>query len=241
MIDIHTHVLPKVDDGPEDLEEAVRAISSLAEGGTDTIVATPHNMPGMFETPLERIKQSASALQDAIASREIPVKLILGQEITFQDDMLGKLERGERLRIGKTPYFLFEFPPYFVPPAARTFVFEAKVHGYLPILAHPERNQQLQNDMELVKRFVEGGALMQITAASVFGRLGDVVQQSARTMLQQGLVHFIATDAHSFRFGPGDMRQAVETAADIIGESAAGDLVEANPAAVIEGRPLTYQ
>jgi protein-tyrosine phosphatase len=232
-------VLPKVDDGPEDLEEAVRAVSSLASGGTEVIVATPHNMPGMFETGLERIKQSAAALQDAIATREVPVKLVLGQEITFQPDMLGKLEREELLTIGETPYFLFEFPPYFVPPAARTFVFEARLQGYFPILAHPERNQQLQNDMELVGHFVEGGALMQVTASSVFGRLGDVVQESARTMLREGLVHFIATDAHSFRFGPGDMRQAVEAAATVIGESAAGDLVEANPAAVIEGRPLT--
>jgi protein-tyrosine phosphatase len=232
-------VLPKVDDGPEDLEEAVRAVSSLASGGTEVLVATPHNMPGMFEASLERIKQSASALQDAIATNEVPVRLVLGQEITFQDDLLGKLERGERLTINETKYFLFEFPPYFVPPAARTFVFEARLQGYFPILAHPERNHQLQNDMELVKRFVEGGALMQITAASLFGRLGEVVVESARTMLQQGLVHFIATDAHSFRFGPGDMKQAVAAAASIIGESAAADLVEANPAAVIEGRPLT--
>lgn len=238
MIDLHAHILPKVDDGPEDMEEAVRAVSSLASGGTETIVATPHNMPGMFETGLERIRRSADSLRDAIAGNEIPVKLILGQEITFQDDLLGKLERKELLTIGETAYLLFEFPPYFVPPAARGFVFEARLHGYFPILAHPERNQQMQNDMDLVQQFVEAGTLMQVTAASVFGRLGDTVRESARTMLRRGLVHFIATDAHSFRFGPGDMRQAVEAAAGIIGESAAGDLVEANPAAVIEGRPL---
>jgi protein-tyrosine phosphatase len=89
-----------------------------------------------------------------------------------------------------------------------------------------------------VEKFIEGGALMQITASSIFGRLGEQAQRSSHLMLRKGLAHFIATDSHSFRFGPGDMAQAAGVAAEIVGEEAAKKLVEDNPRAVIENRPL---
>jgi len=235
---LHAHVLPAVDDGPENVEEAVEIISSLVSGGTEVIVATPHSMPGRFEASLDDIRQAAAALQDALAAAEVPVRLVLGQEITYRQQLLPALERGELLTINETAYFLFEFPPYYVPPDVRDFVFEARLQRYFPILAHPERNEPLQGNPDLLERLVEGGALVQLTASSLFGRLGPRVQRSSHLMLQRGLAHFIATDCHSFRFGPGDMSKAVEVAAVIVGREAAADMVGANPLAVIEGRPL---
>jgi protein-tyrosine phosphatase len=231
-------VLPRVDDGPDTVGEAVRNISALAQGGTKVVVATPHNMPGLFEADIGSIRFAAEALRDGLVTAEIPVELILGQEITFQPEILEKLDSGELLSINETSYFLFEFPPYHVPPGARDFVFQARLREYRPILAHPERNQQLQNDISLLESFVEGGALVQVTASSLFGRLGFEAERSSHLMLRKGLVHFIATDTHSFRFGPGDMTEAVSVAAEIIGEQPANALVTTNPQAVVEGRPL---
>jgi protein-tyrosine phosphatase len=239
LIDLHTHVLPRVDDGPDSVQEALRNLAALAAGGTEVVVATPHNMPGLFEADIGRIRFAAEALRDGLVTADVPVELILGQEITFQPEMLEKLARGDLLCINDTAYFLFEFPPYSVPPGARDFIFEARLKGYRPILAHPERNQQLQDDIPLLESFVEGGVLVQVTASSLFGRLGFEAERSSHLMLRKGLVHFIATDTHSFRFGPGDMAEAVSVAAGIIGKETANALVTTNPRAVVEGRPLT--
>jgi protein-tyrosine phosphatase len=238
LIDLHTHVLPGVDDGPDTMEGAVETVSALASGGTEVIVATPHNMPGAFETALDEIRHSYEALRGALAGSGVPAKLLLGQEITFRPGLLTSLECEELLTINGTSYFLFEFPPYTVAPQTREFIFEARIQGYRPILAHPERNEVLSNNLDLLAEFVDGGALVQLTASSLFGRLGEQAQRSSHLMLQKGLAHFIATDSHSFRFGPGDMKEAERVAAGIIGEEAAGRLVRNNPLSVIEGRPL---
>ncbi len=238
LIDLHTHVLPRVDDGPASVEEALETISALASGGTEVVVATPHNMPGMFEASIKQITLSAESLRDALAGAGVPVKLILGQEITFRPDLISQLEAGELLTINDTPYFLFEFPPYFVPPGARDFIFQARLKGYFPILAHPERNERLQKDLGFLEELVRGGTLVQLTAGSIFGRLGPETEKSSHRMLKEGLAHIIATDCHSIRFGPGDLSEAVKVAGDIIGREAALNLVQNNPRAVVEGSPL---
>lgn len=238
MIDLHTHVLPRVDDGPDSLEEALETVCALASGGTQVIVATPHNMPGIFEAGVEQIKFAAEALRDVLATTEVPVRLLVGQEITFRPGLLEKLERGELLTINETGYFLMEFPPYFVPPGVREFIFEARLQGLTPILAHPERNEVLARDPGLLSGFVEGGMLTQLTASSVFGRMGSNAGNAARMMLRDGLAHTIATDSHSFRFGPGDLQAALHAATEIVGEEAALRLVQTNAAAIIEGVPL---
>jgi len=240
LIDIHTHVLPGVDDGPEDVEEAVRTINGLVSGGADTIVATPHNLPGRFEPPLDLILRSRQALSDALVSAESRVRLLLGHEITFQPELLDKLEREEFLTINGTSYFLFELPPFNVPPGLRDFVFRARLKGYYPVLAHPERNEMLRFDLDFLAKLVEGGTLVQLTAGSITGKLGPNAQDSSKQILQSGLAHVIASDCHSLRFGPGDMAEAAEVAAAFIGSEAAAKLVEDNPLAIVEGRPL-YQ
>lgn len=238
MIDLHTHVLPRVDDGPDSLEEAVDTISSLASGGTEIVVATPHDMPGRFEAGIARITRAAELLRAALSETELQVELLLAQEITFRPGLLEQLENGELLTINGTSYILFEFSPFAVPPGAREFVFQARLKGYSPILAHPERNERLQFDMDLLREFVDGGTLVQLTASSLFGRLGDRAEESGRLILRNGLAHFIASDCHSFRFGQEDLSGAVEVASGIIGRDNALKLVEANPRAVIEDRPL---
>lgn len=238
MIDLHTHVLPRVDDGPDTLEQSVRAVSDLASAGTEVVVATPHNMPGIFVTGIDQIKFAAAALQDALITTGVPVRLLVGQEITYRENLLEELERGELLTINETSYFLVEFPPYFLPPGVREFIFEARLRGLTPILAHPERNEVLARNLDLLAQLVEGGMLTQLTASSVFGRMGLETRNAAQKMLRDGLAHTIATDSHSFRFGPGDLHAAVEAAAEIIGQEAALRLVEANPAAIINGKPL---
>jgi protein-tyrosine phosphatase len=229
-----------VDDGPEDVEESVKVVTELVSAGTETIVATPHNMPGIFETGVDRIRHAARALQDALATAQVPVSLLLGQEITFQPELLPKLESGDLLTLNDTSYFLFEFSPYGIPPGAREFIFQARLKGYTPVLAHPERNERFQQDINLLSQFVEGGVLVQLTAGSITGRLGDRAQHASRLMLQHGLAHFIASDCHSFRFGPDDMRRSVQAASVIVGGDAAESLVESNPRSVIEGRPLVF-
>ncbi len=236
MIDLHTHVLPCVDDGPENIEEALKTVSELAAGGTRVIVATPHSMPPIFDASVEEVKRARNLLSRALITAGVQVEVVLGQEITFRPGILEMLEQGELLTIGGTKNFLMEFPPRFVPPGVRDFIFDARMRGFTPVLAHPERNEFLQLRLEIVGKFVEAGMLMQLTAASFLGRFGTQAQKASFDMLREGLVHVIATDSHSFRIGCTDLKVALPVAADLVGEAAALDLVTKNPQAIIEGK-----
>jgi protein-tyrosine phosphatase len=232
MVDIHCHILPGVDDGPEDLAGSLKMAEIAAADGITQIVATPHvkdeNLSrGFFE---ERIRQ----FNEKLRRINSPPEVFLGADVS------SALPPGIQARytINKGPYFLLEFPHSHLPRNAEEILFRILLTRLRPIITHPERNPSIIRNPDLLFRLVEAGALVQVTAGSLTGLFGVDADHCTRYLLRRGMVHFIATDAHSPRHRRPVLSQAAEEAASIIGQTAALALVTSNPKAVVEGRPL---
>ena len=247
MIDIHCHILPDMDDGPESLGEALRMCRAAAGDGIRTIVAAPHFKPGTYEFSGCRLLDAISILQAAVKREGINVTILPGAEIAVSPEMPSYLEQGGHLTInGSRRYFLAEFRPLSVPYSWDTFLLSFLASGLTPIIAHPERNVWFVNHPDALSSAVQSGILVQITAASITGGFGEEARDFSIYLLRNNLVHAIASDGHSADLRPPRLAEAVNLAAEVVGEERARALVTSLPQAIIEGRgipalpPLAY-
>jgi len=240
MIDIHHHCLPGVDDGPRELSEAVDLCAAAAEEGIETIVATPHVLRGRWPTFSRReLESRLTELQSRVGATP---RLLLGSEYFFSHDMADLLRQGTAVfPLAAGRYVLLELPANSVPPMFNQPLYRAQLDGWLPILAHPERNTVFQATPEMLEALIEHGLRIQVTATSLTGAFGAQARRAAETFLRRGLVHFIATDAHNKDKRPPRMKEALAALRDIVGDAAVQALTVENPRAVIENRPLPYE
>ncbi|HEX8183481.1 MAG TPA: CpsB/CapC family capsule biosynthesis tyrosine phosphatase, partial [Blastocatellia bacterium] len=166
-------------------------------------------------------------------------RIVLGCELRFTHDVVTHVCRDKSApTIDGGPYALVEFPHQVVPLGSERALFELMSNQIRPIIAHPERNHLLMAEPERFYELVEMGVLGQVDTGSVTGQFGKKVQQTARLMLEHGLIHFIASDCHNTRNRLPGMSEAVQATAEIIGEEYAQAISKDNPAAVVEGKPI---
>ena len=235
MIDLHCHILPGLDDGARSLAEARDLARSAAAEGVVAIAATPH-VRADWPTSPERMEHGVAELRRDFAEAGIPVDVLHGGEIE-----LGRLwelgeEALERFSLGQTGrYVLVEFPYRGWPLALEPAVSALASAGMAPLLAHPERNPEVQDRPARLEPAVRAGALVQVTAASLAGQLGENARSAAKKLLDRGLVHVLATDAHGPHIRQGGMAAAVEALADA---GLARYLTAEPPAAIVAGDAL---
>jgi protein-tyrosine phosphatase len=240
MIDLHCHILPGVDDGAGSLEEAAAMCRLAARDGCTAMVATPHQRRGeWWNCDRQRLSALTRRLQ-AEVGREI--QIFLGAEVHVDAQLLDDVERlpghGGILGLAGSRYLLIEFPPFGSPPAAEDLVHELVVAGWRPVVAHPELIPWLAADLDAVAQLIALGASTQVTAMSVTGDFGKRAQQQVWALLDAGLVHFLASDAHGIQRRPPGLRAAADAVAQRLGPEAARQLVADHPRAVLEDRPL---
>ncbi|HLE59947.1 MAG TPA: CpsB/CapC family capsule biosynthesis tyrosine phosphatase [Thermoanaerobaculaceae bacterium] len=240
MIDLHAHLLPGVDDGPETLEEAVEMCRLAAEDGVETIIVTPHQRHGFWpNNDRKALEVLFEELRTATGGRPA---LALGAEIRVDSELLHDVDLlpgGNLLPLAGSKYLLLEFASVSSGPDPRLAVHELTVAGWFPILAHPERIPWLVDQPALLAELVERGALVQLTAGSVTGELGRGPQMCCSFLLDEDLVHFVATDTHDARIRPPRLSEAFRAIAEGWGEARARQLTEENPRLVLEKRPLS--
>ena len=197
MIDIHSHIIPGVDDGAASWEEAVRMCRMAEQDGINVLVATPHVFNGM-ESNGHHFEDALYQLRRRLDEEEIELEILLGAEVHCCPDLPNLLEQEISLTLnGNGRYFLLEFPHSIVPPNSDQLIFQLLTKNLIPIIVHPERNTYLQNHLDLLADFVKQGALCQITAMSVTGDFGLKAEECAHKLLKRNLVHMIASDAHN--------------------------------------------
>ena len=240
MIDLHCHVLPGLDDGARLLEETLDIARSAVKNNIDTIVATPHTLNGFFVNKWENVVSLTTTVQKAFDAEDIAITLYPAMEAQVCPELFDALEKGQAATINdNSRYMLLEFPPFSMPPGSMEFIFKLKLQGITPVIAHPERNLILQNDLKQLYDLVKMGALCQLTALSVTGYLGPSVQKSSEQMIKTGLAHVIATDAHSDDERISALASAVDMAAEILQDySRAEKMVTTTPAAIIAGEDV---
>jgi protein-tyrosine phosphatase len=197
VIDLHTHILPGIDDGVETTEEAVALATAAAADGVSVIAATPHVRQD-FPTGVETMERLVRELRDHLASAGVAIELRTGGEIALDRLELLSPEELRRFGLGGNPHFLLlEMPYYGWPLQLSASVLSLRKLGITAVIAHPERNPDVQADPELLRPLVEDGALVQLTTASVDGRLGGNTRAAARELMDAELAHLVASDAHS--------------------------------------------
>jgi protein-tyrosine phosphatase len=236
VIDIHSHILPEIDDGARSLSEAVEMAGIAAEDGIEFMVATPHMFNGLSPNPEPtEVFDRVGVLNTAITSG---LKILPGNEVHISHEIADQVRDNRVTKINAGNYMLVEFPQLTIPVGADELFYKLLLQGVRPILVHPERNAQVQISPAVVARFIERGVYIQVTAMSVTGEFGPAARTTAATLLRHNCVHFLATDTHRTRSRPPILSRARDAAADLIGPDRARALVEDNPRAVINGEAL---
>ncbi|CRK80165.1 tyrosine-protein phosphatase [Neobacillus massiliamazoniensis] len=210
MIDLHCHILPGIDDGAPNLSESIRMAKKAVEQGVHTIVATPHHMNNQYENRRNSILKRVEELNQALLQEQLNVKIIPGQEVRVYGELVEDFLTGEILPINDSPYVLVEFPSSQVPRYTEKLFYDMQLNGLIPIIVHPERNQEVIEHPNLLYRLVEKGAFTQITAASLCGDFGKKIKQFSQQLIEANLTHFIASDAHNTSNRTCRMREAFD-------------------------------
>ena len=199
MVDIHTHVIPNVDDGSPSLSESINMIKHEIAIGVDTIICTPHHIHKRYEKSVEEIKSQFELLKKEVEKQNLPIKLYLGQEIcyTHREDIIKMLKEGKLLTLNNTNRVLLEFSFTREPEDVLDVIYNFNVNGYEVIIAHIERYEWMTIDK--VKALKNEGALIQINSNSYLGMTTWKEKRITRKLLKLGLVDFVASDTHSFR------------------------------------------
>lgn len=239
MIDVHHHCLPDVDDGPRDWDEAVALCRMSAEQGIETIVATPHVLRGRWSnTSRAELQSRLDELQRRIGASP---RLLLGCEYFFAHDINEALAGGTIVPLAGSRYVLIEFASNNIPPMVEQPLYRMQLDGWVPLIAHPERNMVFQAKPELLIALMQQGARTQITTASFAGKFGDKAQHAALDWLRRGMVNLVATDAHNMTKRPPIVAEARKIVADATNEAIAEALFVENPRALIDGRAFVYE
>lgn len=212
-VDLHTHVLPGVDDGARDLAESLAMLHVAAEDGTGVLVATPHAR----RCTAAMARQAAELVREASHREAIPVTLELGMEEQLLPDLPERLLAGEALPIGDTGWILVELPDWTVwPEDLAEQLRTIRALGYRPILAHVERYTPIQQEPERILEAIAAGALIQVNADSLFGQNGPAAQRTAAHLLRAAAVSVLASDAHRADWRAPRLRAAFERVRDLV-------------------------
>jgi protein-tyrosine phosphatase len=236
MIDIHSHILPGLDDGAKTLDVTVEMLRMAAAAGTTDIVASPHaNQEYRFDSRL--VEQRISEAQ--AAAGETP-RIWYGCDFHLMPENIEDAVRSpERYTINHKGYLLVEFSDLHVPKTADQ-IFARLMRAHMrPVVTHPERNQILTSRLGDLEAWVQQGVLMQVTALSFLGRFGKTAKQVSDELMGRGLVHFVASDAHDLKWRTTSMVEAHRYVVRNFGEEAAVRVFEENPRAALTGVPIS--
>ena len=197
MIDIHSHILPGIDDGARNMEMSLAMLKIAEENGTKTIVATPHYIKGIYENEFNKVFKAYEELILIAKKSNLNIEILLGQEVMLDKHSL-KLCKSLSLKgINDTRYMLIEFPMDAIPKDAFDLIYELRLLNYIPIIAHPERYKYIYEEITKINEFIEEGCCFQINTGSLQGIFGKKIKDCATQLVAQGLVNFIASDTHS--------------------------------------------
>jgi protein-tyrosine phosphatase len=239
VIDLHTHILPGLDDGPETIEGSLAIARSAVAAGTRTLVATPH-INRAYDLDPPRVLETAQMLREALDREGIELELLTGGEISTRRLARLRSEELDALRLGDGPYLLIESPLTSGAWELTEVVERLHGDGYGVLLAHPERCPGFHRDPALLGGLVAQGALCSITAGALAGRFGSTVNRFALKLLREGLVHDVASDTHDTRRRSPELRSPLKIAAERLPglDGQAKWLTEGVPAAILAGEPL---
>lgn len=247
MIDIHSHILPGVDDGSSGIEESIRMAELYLENGIDKVIVTPHYIEGTDSTTLDENKVVLENLKRVLKKKNLDLKLYLGNEIYVSPDTLSHITNRKAATLNETKYVLVELPMHDIPMYMKNTIYELSLKGYIPIIAHPERNTKIQENPNILYEFIEGGALAQLNLPSIEGRYGSRPKEIGEILLAHNMIHFVGTDAHSTRTRSPKVEKSLGILKEIVDKDTSERITYLNGKALLEDKlicvdePVRYE
>lgn len=198
MIDLHCHMLPFVDDGPNTIDLALQMAEEAKKQGIDKILLTPHHMDSEYSNHKKDIENKVNEFQKILYSNDINIEIKAGQEVHINGNLLQSLDEEDILFASPNQkYLMLELPHSDVPAYTNDLVFELNVRNITPVIVHPERNRGFQNDPDKLYDLVEQGCITQITASSYVGGFGKTVEKFTEQIIDANLGFVFSSDAHN--------------------------------------------
>lgn len=241
MIDIHTHILPNIDDGSRSIEETFNLIKEAQNVGFEAIVSTSHYMEGYYETNTPEREVWINAIYENLKTKNIHMNLYLGNEIYMSENMISLLEEGKASTINNTSYVLFEMPLNAEPLNLYDIIYEMQQYKIVPILAHPERYTFIQKEPELVYDLIQKGVLMQANYGSIIGQYGEKAQIIVQKFYENNMIHLLGSDVHRQNTIYPKIPQILSKLNIIIGEEKLKELTTTNPKLVLQNKRIDIE
>ena len=240
MVDLHCHLLPGIDDGPDKLEDAIRLARHAVASGIEKSIVTPHILPNRYDNTLAGIREAAAKFRVELADRAIPLTIGYAAEVRIGAEMISLVEEDLLPTLGSVDGYrivLLEFPDSHILPGSDKLANWLLARNIRPLIAHPERNKEIMRDVATIGPFVQMGCWLQVTAGSVCGVFGPRCQERARQLLERGWVTVLASDAHNMAARMPELEPGRAAAEEIVGEAESWRLVRERPAAITAGNP----
>jgi protein-tyrosine phosphatase len=239
MIDLHCHLLPGIDDGPQTLEESLQLCRIAAADGITHAICTPHIHPGRWENTRESIARDCSKLQRALDERSIPLQLGYAAEVRLTDQIMQQIQANQIPFYGEVDGYqvmLLEFPHGHIIPGSDKLVAWLMNRNIRPLIAHPERNKQVMKDPRVLQVFIESGCWLQLTGGSVLGSFGERARAIAHQLLEDDAVTVLASDGHNAQSRQPALKQVFASVAGRYGRKKASQLLLHTPDTLAGGQ-----
>jgi protein-tyrosine phosphatase len=236
MIDLHCHLLPMVDDGPETLAESIHLAEMAVADGITCAVVTPHVHPGRYRNTRTTIERAVAHFSRTLAERNIPLTIRMGGEIRVCPEILDLIEADEIPFLGQIDAYriaLFEFPHQTIPVGSQQFMSKMIDLKIRPLIAHPERNKMIMDNPDRIRPYVDMGCMLQLTAGAVTGAFGSGAQKTAHYLLENNLAWILATDAHNHEHRPPQLAAGRDAVAALLGARRAEQMTLERPARIL--------
>lgn len=239
MIDTHCHIIPGIDDGAQTDAVAVEMARIAIDDGVTTIIATPHAREGDYPNDGPKIRRSLERLRNTLEAAGVPLKIELGAEVHLTVGLIERLRSGDLPTYGGAGrYVLLECPFRTRPRGLETVIFDLRVAGITPVIAHPERTRYFIEDPSSYEELIRQGALGQMTSSSLVGLFGSSIRKLSEDWVARGLVHVLGSDAHDPEYRVPRLAEARRIWAGLTGDESARCAVRDYPQALLDGRSI---
>ncbi|WGL15235.1 capsular biosynthesis protein [Microbulbifer bruguierae] len=240
MIDLHSHILPGIDDGPKSFEQSLELVQAAAANGITHMLATPHIHPGRYSNTSTSIQQAFRSFLERLKAKEkIGIQFALAAEVRISDEVIYFASTNQLPALGYWEgdlLVLLEMPHSHIPAGLIKLLRWLVKQNIRPMIAHPERNKDIIRDLDQIKPLVQAGCLFQVTAGALVGRFGEQARVRAQEILKRGLATVLATDTHHIQRRPPDLAEGRRAAERLIGEKGSWELVRENPEKIVRDR-----
>jgi protein-tyrosine phosphatase len=237
MIDLHSHILPGIDDGSSSLAMSLDMARIAVKDGIRIMACTPHIYPGLYQNHKAGIIAARDALQGALDENGIALQLTIGADVHLVPGVLDGLRAGTIPSLHSTRYVLLEPSHHVAPPRFAESVFQLVTAGYVPVITHPERLTWIKDHFETMAQLTRQGAWLQVTAGALTGLFGPGPKYWAERFIGEGLTHVLATDAHSSTRRVPVLSEGLAVAEKLVGAEEARQMVHGRPSALMSNVP----